>query len=126
MRKLTPLQELFLDYLFTEECKGNVRKAMNAAGYGQNANSHAVLAALNDEILERSKTYLAAHAARATFAGLSIFDDPTQLGGEKVIAMAKEVWDRAGLVKKDGLANLNGAAIGVLILPAKDAPPEEA
>lgn len=120
MSDLTEKQEAFLAALFGE-AKGNVRKAMTIAGYSEGTQSYPILKALSDEIVERSKVYLASHAAQATMAGLDIFNDPTALGSDRILALSKEVWDRSGIVKKDGLSGLGGPAIGVLILPAKDA-----
>lgn len=118
-RDLTDKQRDFLAALFGD-AKGNVRKAMEIAGYAKGVDSYPILLSLNEEILERSKVYLAAHAAQATLKGIDILDDPTMLGGDKVIQMAREVWDRSGLIKKDGLASLGDRAVGILILPAKD------
>jgi hypothetical protein len=118
-RQLTDLQEAFLDALFGD-ANGDVGEAMKLAGYAKGTPQYGVLRALGDEILERSKVILAANSAKATLKGISILDDPTALGADKMLMAAKEIWDRSGLIKKDGLAQLGDKAIGILILPAKD------
>jgi hypothetical protein len=54
-------------------------------------------------------------------AGVGVLSDPTALGNDRLLTAAREIWDRGGLIKQDGL-QLGGAAVGILILPSKDEP----
>lgn len=121
-RELTPKQELFLAALFGE-AQGDVRRAMAIAGYAKNTDSYPLLKSLHEEIVERAKIQISANAAKATIKGLEVFDDPTALGADRVLALAKEVWDRSGIVKKDPFGALEGRAIGLVLLPPKDMAP---
>lgn len=118
-KNLTPKQKAFLDALFDTNIKGDIRAAMNVAGYSRDTSTGDVIDALADEIVERSRKMIAAHAAKATLAGIGVLDDPTALGADKVIQIAKELWDRAGIVKKDKLEVTGADGAALFILPAK-------
>ena len=52
-KKLTDKQEAFLEAL-CGEAKGNIRGAMNIAGYSENTKVSEIVSSLKDEIVERS------------------------------------------------------------------------
>ena len=115
---LTTKQQAFLDALFTEECKGNPKKALIAAGYSPTTPSTAVTRVLKSEIAEATKEFLATKGTRAAWAMSEIMDDPTELGNKEKMAAAKDVLDRAGFVKTDKVEVK--AASPLFILPEKE------
>jgi len=116
-KNLTEKQRTFLDALFNE-AGGDVREAMNIAGYSAHSTQASILAPLADYIVERSKVLIAAHTAKATLKAMGILDDPNSLGAERIISLWREVSDRSGIVKKDKV-EVTGDATGIFILPAK-------
>jgi 5,10-methenyltetrahydromethanopterin hydrogenase len=120
-KQLTDKQEAFLQALFSEECFGNYRKAMDKAGYSKSADYMSVVKSLRHEILERTETYLALHSPHAAMEMLGLVADPTQVSAKEKISALREVMDRGGLVKVDKHhVSGDGSAGAVLVMPAKD------
>jgi hypothetical protein len=119
-KDLTPKQAAFLDALFDKGIKGDIRAAMRVAGYSNDTAESVIIEALADEIVERSKRLIAAHAAKATLAGIGILDDPTALGSDRTLQVAKELWDRAGIVKRDKLEVSGPEGAAIFFLPMKN------
>jgi len=115
---LTDKQIAFLDALYGE-AEGDIRKAMDIAGYSKNTPESVVINALADEIIDRSKRVIAANTARATLKMIGVIKDPTSLGAEKALNAAKELLDRAGIVKKDKVEVSGDGSVGLFILPPK-------
>jgi hypothetical protein len=125
-KQLTEKQEAFLQALFSEECFGDYRKAMNKAGYAKGADLMVVIKSLRHEILERTETYLALHSPQAAMEMLGLVTDPTQVGSKEKISALREVMDRGGLVKVDKhQVSGDGTAGAVLVMPAKDVKQED-
>jgi hypothetical protein len=122
MRKeLTELQAKFLEVLFDDDVKGDIRKAMNKSGYTPGADKSKLINSMRDHIVEAAETYLAMNSPKAAVALTDSMDDPTSLGIKEKLTAAKEILDRAGIVKKDGLTGIGDAAAGVIfIIPQKD------
>lgn len=118
-KKLTEKQEAFLDALLNE-CNGNVKAAMLAAGYSPSTKTFEVVEPLKDEIIARTKTFLASNAPKAMLSMVEVLHDPNALGNKNKINAAKDIMDRAGLMKKDE-ADVGNAANVMFILPAKRA-----
>ena len=119
-KELTTMEQAFLEYLFHEDVKGNIRKAMKLAGYSENLASSIILRQLKDEIIERAHLELAAHSAQALLALFGVLDDPNSMGAKTKIEAAKQVLDRVGIVKPEGQdVNLKIPDGGLIILPAK-------
>jgi hypothetical protein len=114
---LTEKQQAFLHHL-ANGADGDLRTAMTLAGYSPNANIHDVVKALNDEIIEITKNYVAANGLKAVNKLVGVLDSPNQLGASNLINAAKEVLDRAGISKKQE-QDVNIRLDGVIILPAK-------
>lgn len=92
-------QQKFLDALF-EEAKGDVRKAMNIAGYSSTYSSKELLSVVKDDLFELIKSTLATKGAINAVQGLiDIFEDDTMIGKKEKLAAAKEVLDRIGITK---------------------------
>lgn len=115
------MEQAFLEYLFHEDVKGNIRQAMRLAGYSENMAPSIILKQLKNEIIDRAQLELAAHSAKALLALIGVLDDPNAMGAKTKIEAAKQVLDRAGLVKPEGSGdvNLKVPDTGLIILPAK-------
>jgi hypothetical protein len=121
-KELTDMQKLFLEYLFGEAA-GDTVSAKRMAGYSENYPTSAVVESVRDEIIEHTKLYLTRNGAKAAMKVVGVMDDPTQLGTKEVLAAAKEVLDRIGVVKTEKV-ELGGSA--VFVLPAKQIEEDDA
>jgi hypothetical protein len=111
---MTEQQEKFLNALFGE-AQGNFREAMNIAGYASTEYPARLIRSLKSEIMERAEYMLAANAPKAVLSMSGILDDPSALGNKDRLAAAKEILDRAGIVKTEKVEHkTNGAAIVIL------------
>ena len=117
-RELTEKQNLFLEALMSEECKGNIKKAMNVAGYAENTSSTVVVSALKDEINERASMVMAMNAPKAAWGMVEVLDDPGSMGARNAIAAASQILDRTGLVKKEQI-EVKNTGEAMFILPPK-------
>ena len=118
-KTLTPKQEDFLEALLGE-ARGNIRAAMDMAGYSKSTKTSEVVGPLKEEITERAGLMLAINAPQAAFGIIDVLDDPSALGARNAISAAREVLDRTGLVKKEQV-EVSGNAGGIFILPPKTA-----
>jgi len=116
---LTDKQSAFLEALLGE-ARGNIRAAMNIAGYSKTTATTEVVGPLREEITERAGMMLAINAPKAAFGIIDVLDDPSALGARNAISAAREVLDRSGLVKKEQV-EVSGNAGGIFILPPKTA-----
>ena len=103
-KQYTDKQLLFLDALMGE-AKGNIRKAMDIAGYAKTTKISEVVRSLNKEIIKAAEEMLA-------------MNDPSAMGARNSIAAAVQILDRTGLVKKEQIEVTNKGG-GVFILPPK-------
>lgn len=117
-KQLTEQQQKFIDVLF-EEAGGNLKKAMRLAGYSEGYSSTQLAKVLKEEIVEATQLYLAIHAPKAAAAMVSAIDDPTELGLKEKMSAAKDLMDRAGLVKTEKV-QVESNTGGVMLLPAKE------
>ena len=118
-KTLTPKQEYFLEALLGE-ARGNIRAAMDMAGYSKSTKTTEVVGPLKEEITERAGMMLAMNAPKAAFGIVDVLDDPSAMGARNSISAAREVLDRSGLVKKEQV-EVSGNAGGIFILPPKTA-----
>lgn len=117
-KQLTEQQQKFLDVLF-DEAGGNLKKAMRLAGYSEGYTTSQIAKVLKEEIIEATHLYMALNAPKAAAAMVGAIDDPTELGLKEKMNAAKDLMDRAGLVKTEKVqveSNLGG----VMLLPAKE------
>jgi len=116
-RVLTDKQKSFLGELFN--CEGNIGKAMEKAGYKPSSRQH-VLSSLKDEIIEASKTELAAHAAQAVNRVVEGMNDIGEHPrAELRLKAAQTILDRVGLGKQEKI-DIEGKMLhGVVLMPAK-------
>lgn len=117
-KTLTEKQTAFLEALFGP-ARGDIRSAMDIAGYSENASASTLVASLKDEILERSTNVLAATAPRAAMSFGDVINDPTLLGAKELMQAAKEVLDRTGIVKVERVDHNISTPNGIFILPPK-------
>lgn len=121
-RNLTERQKKFLDALF-EEANGDAVTAKRIAGYAESTPTSDIIAALKDEVMERTNLFLARSAPRAAVAMAGVILDPTELGVKEKLAAAREILDRTGLVKTEKVQV--EATNGLMILPPKDSDKNE-
>lgn len=115
-RKLTEMQQKFLDVLF-DEAEGNFVKAKKLAGYSDNVSTSVIVEALEDEIAELVKKYLARSGVKAAYTMHQAMLDPTELGLKEKMAAAKDILDRGGFKATDKVEVK--AETPLFILPAK-------
>lgn len=116
-KKYTDKQLLFLDALMSE-AGGNIRKAMDIAGYSKTTKSGEVVKNLREEVIERASLMLAMNAPKAAFGIIGVLDDPSAMGARNSISAAREILDRTGLVKKEQV-EVTSQGGGMFILPPK-------
>ena len=116
-RELTEQQKKFIEVLFAE-AGGNPSKARQLAGYSEGYNTKVLMEVLKEEVIEATQLYIAMNAPRAAMAMVGGILDPTELGIKEKMNAAKDLLDRAGLVKTEKVQVT--APNGIMILPAKD------
>jgi len=121
--EFTEKQSAFLEAL-TGEARGNIRQAMNLAGYAKTTKMSEVVRPLQDEIIKRASLMLAMNTPKAAFGIVGVLDDPSAMGARNAVAAAREILDRTGLIKKEQI-EVKGAEGGIFILPPKKAGPDE-
>jgi|TARA_R110001632_G_scaffold153979_1_gene272052 hypothetical protein len=117
-KEYTDKQLIFLDALMSEECRGNLRKAMDVAGYAKESSISSVVGALKEEINEKASMTLAMNAPKAAWGMVDVLNDPSAMGARNTVSAAREILDRTGLIKKEQVevTNTGGA---MFILPPK-------
>ena len=115
-RKLTERQQKFIDALFSE-ANGCIKDAKVIAGYSPTTNNQEIIKSIKEEILEATQTFMASNAPRAAMAMVGGIVDPTELGIRDKMAAAKDLLDRAGLVKTEKMQVESSG--GVMLLPPK-------
>lgn len=115
---LTEKQKVFLEALMSEECRGNLRRAMDAAGYAKETSISSVVSSLKDEINDKASMTLAMNAPMAAWGMVDVLNDPSAMGARNTVSAAREILDRTGLIKKEQVEvkNTGGA---MFILPPK-------
>lgn len=118
-KKLTPQQKSFLDALISEEAMGDLRTAMRIAGYSEKTKIAHTAKELRSEIREATEVLLAMHAPKAAYALTQTLNEPDALNARHIIAAAKEVLDRTGLVAKRCFEHEGLHQQAIVILPPK-------
>lgn len=118
-KELTDKQKRFLDVLFDEEVAGDIRMAMNIAGYSPTASISNMIESIAEEIHARTQQYLAANAPKAALSMTGVLKAPHIPGIQNTLRAAEQILDRTGHVKTEKLAvSVNGT--GLFIIPPKD------
>ena len=118
-KNLTEKQEKLLELLFQEKYKGNVPKAVIDAGYSPNSCPYTIVDSLSKEILEKTERYLALNAPNSAINLVDLLENPTKRGAATILNAAREILDRAGVVKKQQMEVQVDAPSALLILPEK-------
>jgi hypothetical protein len=116
-RVYTDQQRLFLDALIP--CQGDIRAAMNIAGYSGQTAERYVIEPLYNEIVELTNKFLAGNAMKAAFGIHDVLTNGAQAGAANKLNAAKEILDRGGVTKKGSEEIKVPVGHGILILPAK-------
>ncbi len=118
-RKLTDKQVKFLDCLFGE-AEGDPQKAMALAGYVR-ISFHDLLESLHDEIVKKAEQFIAFHAPAAAMGltGILLGTDDKPNTNARMEA-ARQILDRAGIVKKDKIDLTVDSEKGIFIFPSKN------
>lgn len=115
---LTEKQTSFIHWLFHDSIKGNVREAMNKAGYSAKASPAGVIAPLKDIIKEKAENIIISASGEAAFAMVDALRDPSEMYVKEKVVIAKELLDRSGIVKQDKLQITgDGSGGNVFFLP---------
>lgn len=97
---LTPMQNLFLEYL-GGEAKGNIRAAMTMAGYSPNTSQNDVIKSLRNEIREVAEMLMATLSVKAVHALDDTLENPNRMGAGNATNAANSILDRVGMGKKE-------------------------
>lgn len=116
-RIYTEQQETFFNAL--PKHKGDIRAAMDEAGYSKNVSINYMVKTFNDEIIEIAKNLLAGNSVKAVSALVGVIDDKgTAVGSNNIINAAKALLDKAGAARVENSLSVDVGA-GLIILPAK-------
>lgn len=116
-KELTEQHKRFLEVLFSD-AGGNINQAMRMAGFSEGYSRRSLTNYLKEEIIEATQLYIAMAAPKAAVAMINAIDDPTELGLKEKMSAAKDLLDRAGLVKTEKVQVESTG--GVMVLPAKE------
>ena len=116
-KELTEQQKRFLEVLFAD-ANGNINQAMRMAGFSEGYSRRQLTNSLKEEIIEATQLYIAMAAPKAAVAMINAIDDPTELGLKEKMSAAKDLLDRAGLVKTEKVQVESTG--GIMVLPAKE------
>ncbi len=116
-RQLTEKQQKFIDVLF-DEAGGDIGTAIKLAGYAEGVSPAQMVTSLKEEILDATQTFMARNAPKAAMAMVGGLHDPTELGIRDKMSAAKELLDRAGLIKTEKVQVETSG--GVMLMPPKN------
>ena len=116
-RQLTENQQNFLEVLF-DQAAGDVVLAKKLSGYSDNTPTRIIVESLKEEIMDATRSYFARTAPLAAFALGNAMNDPTELGIKEKMVAAKDVLDRAGIIKTDKVDIQTSSS--VFYLPPKE------
>ena len=116
-KEITEQHKRFLEVLFSD-AGGNISSAMRLAGFSEGYSRRTLTNYLKEEIIEATQLYIAMAAPKAAVAMINAIDDPTELGLKEKMSAAKDLLDRAGLVKTEKVQVESTG--GIMVLPAKE------
>lgn len=116
-KTLTDRQNLLIEALMGESA-GNVRAAMDIAGYSKHTTVKEAVEPIKEHIVEAASLMIAMNAPKAAVGLSGVINDPSALGARNIVAAAKEILDRSGVVKKE-IVEVKGPEGGIFILPPK-------
>lgn len=118
-KQLNERQTLLIDALMGE-ANGDIRTAMRIAGYSDRTTIMEAIKPIREEVVEAASMMIAMNSPQAAAKMVGVLGDPQALGAKNTIAAAKEVLDRAGVVKTEK-HEVEATGGGMFILPPKNA-----
>ncbi len=126
-KELSERDQAFLDLYCNpdSECFGKVRASLELAGFAPHSQHH-LLKRLSDEIVGRTKLFLATNSMKAAKLNMDLMDGTIQTDSELDVKKAKlrsdiaqDILDRAGISKKQELS-LEVQTHAIVYLPQKE------
>ena len=118
---LTDKENLFLELLFDEECKGNFTKAARLAGYKGGGSLQVLKKRLADEIVEISKNYMAMNSGEAAYTLVGMLGDGAKdINAKLKLDAATKLLTMAQQSRGDKEDQAAKPVNGIFILPPKD------
>jgi hypothetical protein len=114
----TEKQQKIIDCLFDEDVRGDLRSAMNKAGYAEKTPLRGILDSMGEDIEKAVREFIARSGAKAAFSMTSILTNPVALGNKSIMVASKDILDRAGFAKTDKIEITTESPL--FILPPKD------
>ncbi len=114
-KKLNERQEALISAL-VGEANGDLRLAMNIAGYSKNTSIKEAITPIKEEVIEAAQLMVAMNAPRAAAGLTSVITDPSALGARNIVSAAREILDRSGVIKSEQI-EVKGPENAVFILP---------
>lgn len=122
IKNKTEMQEKFLNALFTSKeeggAEGNLRDAARMAGYSNKTTLYYIVKGIKKELVERAFSELAMTSPEAIFALKDVMRHPAALGNNEKRLAAREILDRAGVIKVEKIEH-KGDGNAIVILPPK-------
>ncbi len=119
LAKYSDMQQKAFKYLFDPSIKGDLRKAMTAAGYSKDSDVYEVMGPMRDLIIEASRDFLMFNTGKAAMNLLEVIEKPGELGNNIRLKAIESLLDRAGIVKTEKVEH-TGTLNAVLVLPPKE------
>ena len=116
-RELNEREKAFIEALFSDEAGGDAHKAKVMAGYASTYTTSTLVKRLESEIIAATKQFFSQNAPKAAIKLAGIMDNPAEIGNKELLAVTKDLLDRAGLAKTEKVELSTQDAI--FILPAK-------
>lgn len=117
-KEYTELQTKFMDAIRDPSNKGNIRAAMNIAGYKSNTPTTAIVKELKEELLSIAQEILAGHSVATTMSLTGLIDDPINPAANTIIRVAESILDRVGIVKTERV-EVEARVHNIALLPAR-------
>jgi hypothetical protein len=102
------------------------QEAKKFAGYSENTPVSTIIKSVKDLILEEMNLRLAQMAPKLLNGLDTVLDEPSMPGADTLLKAISQGLDRVGIVKVDKSTMEVKAPDGILILPSKNKPAEEA
>lgn len=119
LSKFSDMQQKAFKYLFDPSIKGDLRKAMTAAGYSKDADTYEIFGPMRDLIIEASKDFLMFNTMKAAQNLVDVMEKPNELGNGIRLKAIEQLLDRAGVVKTERVEH-TGTVQAVIVLPPKE------
>jgi len=116
-KELTERQATLIDALMGK-AKGDIRKAMEIAGYSPSTTVREAIKPIREEVKDAAEMVISMNAPKAALGIIGVLDDPSALGARNAVSAAKEVLDRSGIVKKEQV-EVTAPKGAMFILPPK-------